>query len=191
MKNLLYVTCVVAVLMIVKYASATIGFAEWQIQTPGNNLISHIDPLKERYSTCLRPADRAPGSIYEGELKVYVSHLRWWQYYNGYVVGKGNRGYFIFNEKSAAVEFFIRRDLLEKGITKRRLGNPTSKKMLPGDGWAMVWGPKLEKNDPEYKKKQDAMRKKVCEYYRTQLRNNPQNLSVDHKEEGEIMCGSN
>src|SRR2546427_2160909 len=36
---------------------ATAGLAEWEVATPGGHRISHIDPLKEHYGTCLRRAD--------------------------------------------------------------------------------------------------------------------------------------
>src|SRR5207302_2138003 len=58
---------------------ATAGLAEWEIKTPGGNLISHVDPFIAANGTCLRSA--RPEAI-------YVAHLDWWRYYRNAVVGK-------------------------------------------------------------------------------------------------------
>jgi len=168
------------------HAIATVGLAEWEIKTPGGHLISHIDPIKERYSTCLRKPDKTPGLINQPE--VYVSHLKWWQYYNGYVIGKGNKGYFIFNERSKKTEFFGTRTLLEQTIETRRLGSSRSKKMTPGDGWEMAWGGEFAKRDPSYKRKWDEGLKKTCELMRERVRLQPDKFSLDDREQFEIMC---
>ena len=76
---------------------ATAGFAEWEIKTPGGNLISHVDPFIAANGTCLRSARPE---------KIYVAHLDWWRYYRNALVGKAKNGFFIFNETSHAVSFF-------------------------------------------------------------------------------------
>ncbi len=69
-------------------APATPGFAEWEITTPGGHLISHIDPLKSRYGTCLRKPDATPGLVYDRPEDVYVAHIEWWAYHRDHVSGK-------------------------------------------------------------------------------------------------------
>jgi len=61
-------------------AFATVGFAEWEVATPGGHRISHIDPLKERHGTCLRRADQQPGLISSDPADVFVNHVEWWTY---------------------------------------------------------------------------------------------------------------
>ncbi len=113
---------------------ATAGLAEWEIKTPGGNLISHVDPLITANGTCLRSA--RPESI-------YVAHLDWWRYYRNAVVGKAKNGFFIFVETSHSVSFFVSLADLDRAILERQLGTPTSPQMTPDDGWRQVWGPLL------------------------------------------------
>ena len=126
---LLWVVCVPS-------AWATIGMAEWEIETPGGNRISHVDPLKEIHGTCLRGA--AGGA--DGDA-VHVARLEWWIYYRGYVVGKSAKGYFIFDEVQARVENFGSESELRTAVTRRRLGPPASRRLEPRDGWKQVWDP--------------------------------------------------
>jgi len=113
---------------------ATAGFAEWEIKTPGGNLISHVDPLIAASGTCLRSA--RPETI-------YVANLDWWRYYRNAVVGKANNGFFVFNETSHAVSFFGSEADLNRAIAERRLGTPAADRMTPTDGWRQVWEPIL------------------------------------------------
>src|SRR5437667_9360012 len=87
-------------------AFAAVGLAEWEITTPGGNRISHIDPLKERYGTCLRRADQRPGLVSTDPAAIYVDHLEWWTYYTGFVVGRGSTGFLSFDAATAAVDAF-------------------------------------------------------------------------------------
>jgi hypothetical protein len=113
---------------------ATAGFAEWEIKTPGSNLISHVDPFIAANGTCLRSA--RPETI-------YVAHLDWWRYYRNAVVGKAKKGFFILDETSHAVSFFVSKAELNGAIAERQLGTPTAPQMTPDDGWRQVWGPLL------------------------------------------------
>ena len=113
---------------------ATAGLAEWEIKTPGGNLISHVDPFIAANGTCLRSA--LPETI-------YVAHLDWWRYYRNALVGKAKNGFFIFNETSHAVSFFASEADLNRAIAERRLGTPTADRMTPADGWRQVWEPLL------------------------------------------------
>jgi hypothetical protein len=113
---------------------ATAGLAEWEIRTPGGNLISHVDPLVAANGTCLRSA--RPETI-------YVAHLDWWRYYRNAVVGKAKNGFFIFNETSRTVSFFTSEAEHNRATAERQLGTPTALRMTPDDGWRQVWGPLL------------------------------------------------
>src|SRR2546425_3159525 len=82
----------------VQPATGAVGLAEWEIETPGGHRISHVDPLKARFGTCLRRA----GDMAD----VYADHLEWWTYHPGHVVGKAAKGYFLFDERSRRIEYF-------------------------------------------------------------------------------------
>jgi len=113
---------------------ATAGFAEWEIKTPGGNLISHVDPFIAANGTCLRSARPE---------KIYVAHLEWWRYYRNAVVGKAKKGFFILNETSHAVSFLVSEAELNGAIAERQLGTPTAPQMTRDDGWRQVWGPRF------------------------------------------------
>jgi hypothetical protein len=113
---------------------ATAGFAEWEIKTPGGNLISHVDPFIATNGTCLR-SSRAE--------TIYAARLEWWRYYRNAVVGKARKGFFILDETSHAVSFFVSEAELNGAIADRKLGTPTALQMTPDDGWRQFWGPLL------------------------------------------------
>lgn len=117
---------------------ATAGLAEWEIRTPGGNLISSIDPLKSSYGICLRKADQTQGLISTNPADIYVSHLEWWNYYKGYVAGKGKQ-YFLFNEKTRKAQFFATEPQMLQTINVRGLGTPISKRLTAQDGWNQTW----------------------------------------------------
>ena len=116
-------------------AMATVGLAEWEIATPGGQRISHVDPLKARFGTCLRDPQRA------GDAAVFVSHLEWWTFHPGYVVGKARSGFFLFHEPTRRVDVYPTEQLLSAEVGARHLGPPTSKRMTAEDGWREAWGP--------------------------------------------------
>ncbi len=124
-------------------APATPGFAEWEITTPGGHLISHIDPLKSRYGTCLRKPDATPGLVYDRPEDVYVAHIEWWAYHRDHVSGKARSGYFLFDEGRRGVSTFPTEALLDAEIQRRGLGPPVSARLTPEDGWREVWHPLL------------------------------------------------
>jgi hypothetical protein len=124
-------------------AFATAGLAEWEVATPGGNRISHIDPLKERYGTCLRKADDQPGMVLDDPSRVYADQLEWWQYYPRHVLGKARQGWFIFDESTARLEYFKSEQDLTHDIDHRKLGKPLSRRMTPADGWNEAWMPAI------------------------------------------------
>jgi hypothetical protein len=87
-------------------ATATAGFAEWQIPTPGGNMISHIDPFIDNFGTCIREADKNPSVVYDNPKSIYVDHLLRWKYGKGIIMGEDKRGFFLFDEKSHAKKYF-------------------------------------------------------------------------------------
>ena len=119
---------------VVLLLAATAGFAEWEIKTPGGNLISHVDPFIAANGTCLRSVSPE---------KIYVAHLEWWRYYRNAVVGKAKKGFFILDETSHRVSFFVSEAELKGAIAERQMGAPTAPQMTPEDGWRQVWGPLL------------------------------------------------
>jgi hypothetical protein len=131
---------------------ATAGMAEWEIATPGGHRISHIDPLKERYGTCLRKADDTPGIVVDDPARVYVEQLQWWQYYPGYVVGKARDKLFLFEESTHAVHYFGTEGELALEIKRRGLGRPVSQRKTPADGWKEAWLPMIRERCAQFDK---------------------------------------
>jgi hypothetical protein len=135
---------------------ATIGLAEWSLQTPGTNIVCQSDPFKETHGTCLRPSDdqlaKKPG------ITVYISHIEWWQYFPGRIVGKAAKGFFIFDETSKTVAFHSAETELRARLTQISAGKPTTRPLTPKDGWSLNWVPVLRSNFEEMKKA-DAYKK--------------------------------
>jgi len=166
---------------------ATVGFAEWRIKTPSGNSISHIDPIKEKYGTCLMKIEESSGLIYKDQLVVYVSHLRWWQYFKGYVVGGADDGgYFIFNEVAAKATFFSKREIFSRELNRLNLGQPLRKKMLPRDGWSDVWGSRLTKQTPLELQQQKNQHQEFCVSLSNQMKG--KKISELDRDEYEITC---
>ena len=119
---------------------ATIGLAEWQINTPGGHVIRHQDGWKDLYGDCLTSNERDPTvSLYERN-KVYVSHLKRWRYYPGVVTGESStQGYFLFDEDSKIVAFFETRDDLQAVLSEKRIEHPLSPWLTGRDGWEEAW----------------------------------------------------
>ena len=137
------VTLGAAMLCAAPAVHATAGLAEWEVATPGGHRISHIDPLKEHYGTCLRRADAQPGVISNTPSEIYVDHLEWWRYYPGHVVGKAAKGFFVFQEATERVDYFTTEGGLSKALAGRKLGKPSSERRTPADGWNEAWLPVL------------------------------------------------
>ena len=137
-------------------ARATAGMAEWDLYTPGSNVVCHSDPFIAQHGTCLRPADKTPGVI--ADQTVFVARIEWWQYFPGYVVGKAQKGFFVFNEASKAVVWCDTEEALTGRLKTLALGQPLTRRLTPGDGWQLTWAPamrqgleRLKKSD-EYQK---------------------------------------
>ena len=122
---------------------ASVGLAEWQVSTPGGNLILHADGWKETYGDCLKADDRDAMLPASQRDQVYVSHLRRWRYYQGYIAGERQQGFFLFNEVSKQVTAFSNEQALSQAIANKGLGQPKSNWLTSQDGWAEAWFPEM------------------------------------------------
>ncbi len=132
---------------------ATAGLAEWEVRTPGTNVVCHSDPFISTHGTCLRPPDDKPG-VATTET-VYVSHIEWWQYFKGFVVGKAKKGFFVFDEASDKVTHHETEALWQARLKELSLDTPMTRRILPADGWKLSWGPVL-RSQMEQRRKSDA-----------------------------------
>ncbi len=116
--------------------AARIGLAEWSIETPGKNFLANSD-LFTNQGICLhRPAT---GGVLDNKA-VCVSHIQWWMYYEGHVVGKAKKGLFIFDERSRETRYFEDQASLDGGMKQLKLEKPRSKRLTPQDGWNLGVG---------------------------------------------------
>ena len=122
-------------------ARGTVGLAEWEMATPGGHRISHVDPLKARFGTCLRDPGAGARLIHDTAADVFVAHVEWWTFYRDHVVGKARSGYFIFHEPTKRVELYGDERRLTTEINARRLGTATSRRLTAEDGWRETWAP--------------------------------------------------
>lgn len=126
---------------------ASIGFAEWEITTPGGNYIGKSD-LYPVCGTCLvsRPASDSPTNS-----TIHASQVRWWRYYPGYITGQADKGYFLFDERSKAI-LYVKTDAALTQLLNDRHLNPVSKVLTPQDGWEQTWKPILDEMCRQSKK---------------------------------------
>lgn len=129
---------------------ATAGLAEWSVKTPGTNIVCHSDPYIESHGTCLRPSDEQLNK--NPAVTVYVSHIEWWQYFPGRVIGKAAKGFFIFDEVTKSVVFHATEMALRAELTKLPGVKPLTRPLTPQDGWALDWAPILRSNFEQLKK---------------------------------------
>jgi hypothetical protein len=178
-------TCFPSLALIIAFACpdrgalATAGMAEWQMPTPGGNLISHDDPYVEKHGTCLRAASGA-------EARVYVSKVRWWQFFNHYVVGGAEGGYFLFREPTGALERFVDRASMQKRLRELAPGKALSKRMLPQDGWESVWKQHQPRPTRAALEQQRRAEVQVCSLLKTKL--STEAVSDLDRDEYEILC---
>lgn len=111
-------------------AFATIGAAEWKLETPGGHVVSHSDSWKEKHGTCIKEK--------KGD-KIFISKIVWWQYYEKTIVGETDSRYFIFDEEDQMRIFVENENEFKKVLKSLNVGKPLSKRMTPQDGWALVW----------------------------------------------------
>jgi len=88
----LFVTAILFLIVAVPLlGTATIGLAEWEIDTPNGNRINCTDPWKENHGTSL-----ITGGLRDGRIeKVLVSHIEWWQFHDGLVIGRAKKDQFL------------------------------------------------------------------------------------------------
>jgi hypothetical protein len=131
-------------------ARATVGLAEWEVTTPGTNLVCHSDPFLSEHGTCLRPSDKVRGAPYSGA--VFVSHVEWWQYFPGYVAGQAKRGFFLFDEVKRLVAYHASEAALVADLKAKGLVAPLTRRLLPQDGWRLTWGGIFRQRWDEFRK---------------------------------------
>jgi hypothetical protein len=143
--RILFIAAISAVFMMAssQICLASIGLAEWTVYTPGGNIICHSDGWKETYGDCLRADDSNRSLTLEQRQKVYVPHLRRWQYYKDYVIGESDQGVFAFNEINKAVQYFKNENELLKAVQQNKLGRPKSDWLTASDGWTEAWFPQF------------------------------------------------
>ena len=117
-------------------ADATVGMAEWQIDTPGGHHLAHGDSWKAEHGDCLlgREGDRP-----------LVSHVVRWRYYPGLVLGQTTTDWFLLDEKTEALARFDGEQEVEAALRKRTPKGlpPLSGWMTAADGWTEAWFPLL------------------------------------------------
>ncbi len=111
--------------------------------TPGGNLILHADGWQETYGECLKADDSDATLPPSQREQVYVSHLRRWQYYQGYIAGESQTGFFLFNEASKQVTTFSHEQALSQAIVAKELGQPQSNWLTSQDDWTEAWFPAM------------------------------------------------
>jgi hypothetical protein len=127
----------VCVIGISSVAEATVGMAEWTLETPGGNVICRADPYLEEHDTCLRAADPPPGTLQDPE--IYISHVDRWRFYDHYVAGKTSDSFFLFDERDKSIAQFDSEAELDDALKTLEVGQPTSTWLEPGDGWNSNW----------------------------------------------------
>lgn len=118
---------------------ATIGLAEWEVYTPGGNVISHSDAWQDLCGDgdCLR----ADTSDLNSERLVFVTDLKRWRFYNGYVIGETKNEYFIFHEASQEIKKYRTEQQFLDALEKAKLGEPKSSWLTRDDAWEEAWFP--------------------------------------------------
>jgi hypothetical protein len=117
-------------------AGATVGLAEWEIDTPGGHRIAHGDAWKVEHGDCLLSKD---------DDRPLVSHLVRWRYYPGLVIGRTTTDWFLLDEKTEAITRFADERSAEAALRKRPPTGrpPMSDWMSASDGWTEAWFPVL------------------------------------------------
>lgn len=127
---------------------ATVGLAEWSLETPGGNHIGHFDPYAEHGTVVISKEQEMP--------KLHVTRIERWLYYRGFVAGKAEHEFFLFNEKNKEVKRYSSKEQLDQAIKELKLGTAKSKWLTPQDGWEKTWGKvkntKLKKTKPPKEK---------------------------------------
>lgn len=118
---------------------ATIGLAEWEVYTPGGNVISHSDAWQDLCGDgdCLR----ADTSDLNSERLVFVTDLKRWRFYNGYVIGETKNEYFIFHEASKEIKKYRTEKQFFDALEEAKLGEPKSSWLTKDDAWEEAWFP--------------------------------------------------
>ncbi|HLK90231.1 MAG TPA: hypothetical protein VKZ18_10075 [Polyangia bacterium] len=117
-------------------AGATVGLAEWQIDTPGGHRITHGDAWMAEHGDCL---------LRRGDERPLVSHLVRWRYYPGLVLGRTTTDSFLLDERTEALARFPDERAALAALRRRppAARAPLSDWMTADDGWTEAWFPLL------------------------------------------------
>ncbi len=135
------ITLTLCLCLISNKGRATIGLAEWEVYTPGGNVISDSDSWRDLCGNgiCLR-ADTSELNL---ERVVFISDLKRWRFYQDYMIGETKNEYFIFNELNKEIKKYSTENQFSDEIEKLNLGSPKSPWLTPEDGWEEAWFPVL------------------------------------------------
>lgn len=125
--------------------AATVGLAEWEVYTPGGNIISNSDSWQDLCGdgACLRADTSEQNSGFDRERSVFISDLERWRFYNESVVGKTKSEYFIFNEVSKKITKYGTEQQFLEALKAANLGEPKSPWLTKEDAWEEAWFPIL------------------------------------------------
>ena len=112
---------------------ATAGFAEWSIPTPLGNEVNHTDPFIGTDGTSVRPQGHNESDA------PFIVKVNSWVFYAGYIAGKAEKGFFLFNEVTKEVEYFPGEVEQETRMREKGLIHPLSRPYDFDKGWWEAW----------------------------------------------------
>ncbi|MEB3178041.1 MAG: hypothetical protein VKL59_03225 [Nostocaceae cyanobacterium] len=93
---------------------ATVGFAEWEISTPGGNKVGNNDSVGAN--------GRA---IYNQEYQVYLDNIGDFGFADGFIIGESrkrkDKGFFLFNERTKKITYFSNKQQLCSQLKQQSL----------------------------------------------------------------------
>ena len=157
MRRVLFLVCLMtaSVLLASPEAMSTAGFSEWDVPTPLGNSVDHTDPFIGQYGTSIRPSGH-----FESDAP-FVVKVETWIFYAGYIAGKAEKGFFLFNEMTKETEYFTDEAEQTKRILEKGLTHPLSRPYDGGKGWREVWA---ENRNPKFASPEDLLKQTEQEF---------------------------
>lgn len=120
-KNCWVIAILVLLLCLPLAVWGTPGFAEWEDSTPGGNNIGNNDIVPGDVGTAIYSKDYSiDGPDY---IKVYVQHISDYGFYDGAIIGKARKGFFLFNEDNKNVIYFANKQQLCAKVKQQGLNS--------------------------------------------------------------------
>ncbi len=119
-------------------AEATAGFAEWEVVTPGRNIIDGSDAIDDDKRPALCRGQFNPSSHRLDHDEIIIPRLRRWRYFNGIIAGESKNFYFLFTESNKEFVKFDSETELSSELERRKLA-PMTDWITPGDAWRESW----------------------------------------------------